>query len=99
MSSAIHLLRRKEADAAGKGGERTAILTPIPILPYKLLRWDRDAAPAFPLAKRPRVRGIQSGAQRFSQYNTMLDFGTPPVLGSPTLQCLTRSRGTSRTKS
>ena len=26
------------------------------------------------------------GAQRFFQYNTMLDFGTPAVLGSPTLQ-------------
>ena len=36
--------------------------------------------------KQPRVRGIQSGAQHFFQYNTMLDFGTPAVLGSPTLQ-------------
>jgi hypothetical protein len=40
-----------------------------------------------------------SGAQRFVQYNTMLDFGTLAVLGSPTLQCFNDiPGGTSRTK-
>ena len=43
--------------------------------------------------KQPRVRGIQSGAQHFFQYNTMLDFGTPPVLGSPTPQCFNEIPG------
>jgi hypothetical protein len=32
------------------------------------------------------AKSSPSGAQRFFQYNTMLDFGTPAVLGSPTLQ-------------
>ena len=50
--------------------------------------------PAFPWQSgRAYAKSSPSGAQRFFQYNTMLDFGTPPVFGGLTLQCFNEIPG------
>jgi hypothetical protein len=101
MSSAIHLLRREEADAAGKGRGRSRRSSPlIPILPDEFLRRDRDVASRFlPQSGCALPKSSAPGAQGFFQNEAMLGFSVPPVLRSPARQRFDNIPGTSRTKS